>query len=141
MFLFFFFKQKTAYEMRISDWSSDVCSSDLREIFLEEYPAHLLGAIPMLLSHQVAGRKGEYARGTSTIMDAFLHQTMYHGLGTLELNLRAQGYDKPMLVSHNSGGMAQLNSTDALKTVHSGPVRSEEHTSELQSLMRISYAV
>src|SRR3546814_11917735 len=30
---FFFFKQKTAYEMRISDWSSDVCSSDLRELF------------------------------------------------------------------------------------------------------------
>src|SRR3546814_4720001 len=29
-FFFFFFKQKTAYEMRISDWSSDVCSSDLR---------------------------------------------------------------------------------------------------------------
>src|SRR3546814_3917702 len=29
MFLFFFFKQKTAYELRISDWSSDVCSSDL----------------------------------------------------------------------------------------------------------------
>lgn len=94
----------------------------VREIFLEEYPGHLLGAIPILLSHQVAGRKGEYARGTSTIMDAFLHQTMYHGLGTLELNLRAQGYDKPMLVSHNSGGMAQLNSTDALQTVHSGPV-------------------
>src|SRR3546814_4753134 len=30
MIFFFFFKQKTAYEMRISDWSSDVCSSDLR---------------------------------------------------------------------------------------------------------------
>src|SRR3546814_18928480 len=30
--LFFFFKQKTAYEMRISDWSSDVCSSDLAVI-------------------------------------------------------------------------------------------------------------
>src|SRR3546814_1036025 len=29
--MFFFFKQKTAYEMRISDWSSDVCSSDLTE--------------------------------------------------------------------------------------------------------------
>src|SRR3546814_10161622 len=29
LFIFFFFKQKTAYEMRISDWSSDVCSSDL----------------------------------------------------------------------------------------------------------------
>src|SRR3546814_1072872 len=33
---FFFFKQKTAYEMRISDWSSDVCSSDLIEV---EQPA------------------------------------------------------------------------------------------------------
>src|SRR3546814_7370041 len=31
MYFFFFFKQKTAYEMRISDWSSDVCSSDLLE--------------------------------------------------------------------------------------------------------------
>src|SRR3546814_6715191 len=30
--LFFFFKQKTAYEMRISDWSSDVCSSDLYHV-------------------------------------------------------------------------------------------------------------
>src|SRR3546814_1192080 len=35
--LFFFFKQKTAYEMRISDWSSDMCSSDLEHIaFIEE---------------------------------------------------------------------------------------------------------
>src|SRR3546814_8585021 len=32
VFLFFFFKQKTAYEMRISDWSSDVCSSDLQPL-------------------------------------------------------------------------------------------------------------
>src|SRR3546814_16972316 len=32
VFLFFFFKQKTAYEMRISDWSSDVCSSDLLRV-------------------------------------------------------------------------------------------------------------
>src|SRR3546814_5227483 len=31
LFCFFFFKQKTAYEMRISDWSSDVCSSDLAQ--------------------------------------------------------------------------------------------------------------
>src|SRR3546814_1249803 len=35
-FLFFFFKQKTAYEMRISDWSSDVCSSDLVASYLIE---------------------------------------------------------------------------------------------------------
>src|SRR3546814_3918168 len=40
MFLFgvFFFKQKTAYEMRISDWSSDVCSSDLEHFSQERDP-------------------------------------------------------------------------------------------------------
>src|SRR3546814_10414786 len=32
MYVFFFIKQKTAYEMRISDWSSDVCSSDLENV-------------------------------------------------------------------------------------------------------------
>src|SRR3546814_9652984 len=36
--VFFFFKQKTAYEMRISDWSSDVCSSDLRKTALTATP-------------------------------------------------------------------------------------------------------
>src|SRR3546814_8267698 len=34
IFIVFFFKQKTAYEMRISDWSSDVCSSDLEGFVL-----------------------------------------------------------------------------------------------------------
>src|SRR3546814_6091683 len=39
----FFFKQKTAYEMRISDWSSDVCSSDLRLQLGAELPVHIGG--------------------------------------------------------------------------------------------------
>src|SRR3546814_4448022 len=39
---FFFFKQKTAYEMRISDWSSDVCSSDLHAVALEAERLHRL---------------------------------------------------------------------------------------------------
>src|SRR3546814_8563213 len=38
---FFFFKQKTAYEMRISDWSSDVCSSDLNVIRRSVFTAHI----------------------------------------------------------------------------------------------------
>src|SRR3546814_13092047 len=41
---FFFFKQKTAYEMRISDWSSDVCSSDLQQLAAAEGPASALDA-------------------------------------------------------------------------------------------------
>src|SRR3546814_9146356 len=44
--LFFFFKQKTAYEMRISDWSSDVCSSDLVTPYLRRSVAAELGIKP-----------------------------------------------------------------------------------------------
>ena len=66
--------------------------------------------------------QGRVRAGTSTIVDAFLHPTMYHALSELEQNLRDHGYTQPMLVNHNSGGMAQLNSTDALQTIHSGPV-------------------
>src|SRR3546814_7962612 len=40
--VFVFFKQKTAYEMRISDWSSDVCSSDLRLLVASGRPAYVL---------------------------------------------------------------------------------------------------
>src|SRR3546814_13040963 len=59
MYCFFFFKQKTAYEMRISDWSSDVCSSDLEVAIGERVERecrgerahrrrHLLGRHPAL---------------------------------------------------------------------------------------------
>src|SRR3546814_4983932 len=51
--VFFFFKQKTAYEMRISDWSSDVCSSDLRRLFRRRrLPLHAHAVIP------ARGRRG-----------------------------------------------------------------------------------
>src|SRR3546814_9889663 len=48
--MFFFFKQKTAYEMRISDWSSDVCSSDL---FLGLQLADFIAKAPRLLEFQI----------------------------------------------------------------------------------------
>ena len=107
------------------------------EIILEEYPAHELGSIPVLLSSQVSGRKGEYIRAMSTVVDAFLHETMFHALNQLSSNLRESGYDKPMLVIHNSGGMAQPNSTDALQTIHSGPIAGvggAQHLSETTGL-------
>jgi N-methylhydantoinase A len=105
----------------------------VEEIILEEYPTHMLGAIPVILSHQVAERKGEYVRITSAILDAYLHDQMYHALSSLEMTLKEYGYNKPMLVVHNIGGMAQLNSTHALQTIHSGPtagINAAEHLSE-----------
>ena len=107
------------------------------EIILDEYPTHELGSIPVLLSSQVSGRKGEYVRAMATIVDAFLHETMFHALNQLSNNLRDSGYQKPMLVIHNSGGMAQPNSTDALQTIHSGPIAgigAAQHLSETTGL-------
>src|SRR3546814_16838841 len=62
-FVFFFFKQKTAYELRISDWSSDVCSSDL-------YSTHLPGC-PCAETPGAAGRLTHANTGASQGSPAF----------------------------------------------------------------------
>src|SRR3546814_9214400 len=54
LFYFFFFKQKTAYEMRISDWSSDVCSSDLRKNY--EIGSKIAQAASMMTDTTVESR-------------------------------------------------------------------------------------
>src|SRR3546814_3573095 len=132
--LFFFFKQKTAYEMRISDWSSDVCSSDLNR-----YCLHLIAALlcfqkrrdctcptPVTFLISVCNIRGRYI-------------TVSTGRRTI---VRATECDD----QGSMAAVARLKKTIS-KTVKSiGPSgsprrRSEEHTSELQSLMRISYAV
>src|SRR3546814_7362501 len=71
---FFFFKQKTAYEMRISDWSSDVCSSDLlnAELVLFEQVAKAQDA------HAI--RNALSARETSEVtVQRRLEQCLFHG--------------------------------------------------------------
>src|SRR3546814_7427689 len=57
MCFLFFFKQKTAYEMRISDWSSDVCSSDLIEQRTFDTQAEELEYLARLISQQIEGGK------------------------------------------------------------------------------------
>jgi N-methylhydantoinase A len=104
---------------------------EVERIILKEYPTHVLGAIPIVLSHRVAGRKGEYSRTMSAVLDAYLHDQMYHGMSTLEVALRQNGYARPMLLVHNTSGMAQLNSTHSLQTIHSGPIAGLEATNYL----------
>src|SRR3546814_6327523 len=59
----FFFKQKTAYEMRISDWSSDVCSSDLRSELKKRISENTLNKAVQLMGYE--GRlTGHGIRGT-----------------------------------------------------------------------------
>src|SRR3546814_8567960 len=75
MFFVFFFKQKTAYEMRISDWSSDVCSSDLRLSFhsrsssvqgwLQRRSAQTTIVIPAKAGTHWFSQQGPSSRGVS----------------------------------------------------------------------------
>src|SRR3546814_13012386 len=65
---FFFFKQKTAYEMRISDWSSDVCSSDLRATWV--FP------VPELPSAMTFSRRSMYSQRASSRTRALLRLGM-----------------------------------------------------------------
>src|SRR3546814_17237580 len=58
-FLFFFFKQKTAYEMRISDWSSDVCSSDMMQSLPALILSHVTINLPFLAWMLISFFEGE----------------------------------------------------------------------------------
>src|SRR3546814_3555225 len=105
---FFFFKQKTAYEMRISDWSSDVCSSDLTRTGRDGggWPGRRSGALRW--------------RSCST---------------------RPGSSRSPPATSRTAGRSVSRTTSASARPSSAWPTRSEEHTSELQSLMRISYAV
>src|SRR3546814_10834609 len=108
--------------MRISDWSSDVCSSDLRP-------------------HQSAQRLPLPVPAPCPILQACEHQPFHSPSGVsgspsitrggAPASTRVIGTPRPLVATVATGA--------PLSTATKG--RSEEHTSELQSLMRISYAV
>src|SRR3546814_10859796 len=105
--LCFFFKQKTAYELRISDWSSDVCSSDL-------------------------GRLGAGLGCPAEARHVGMRRALRRQQGD-RLTFRVDGF----LVLHED----EVIEACSAQGDGARDRRSEEHTSELQSLMRISYAV
>src|SRR3546814_20711959 len=81
---FFFFKQKTAYEWRISDWSSDVCSSDLLERVLIDRPGIVVGKVAAIARDKIPvdlvelageGRRVDRRQYRFAIIDAGLHRS------------------------------------------------------------------
>src|SRR3546814_8568574 len=125
----FFCKQKTAYEMRISDWSSDVCSSDLRHGPVLVRDGGPCGHRPSGLDHRILYRH--------QLPSGPLHRQGV-GDGTWHQCDPGSG-DQPGIhgaahLCHRGGGRCRLSARGRDR-------RSEEPTSELQSLMRISYAV
>src|SRR3546814_1795107 len=107
--------------MRISDWSSDVCSSDLG-VQLPARQAISLGRFDFAMVH-AADRPGEDFRGVGAGVQGEGQDRAVHRIAkeTVEQGLGAHRFEAV------DAGVADQ--------------RSEEHTSELQSLMRISYAV
>src|SRR3546814_4191277 len=75
--LFFFFKQKTAYEMRISDWSSDVCSSDLE---LGRIEMHLVSLREQSVS--IGGKTFHFDAG-ETIRTEYSHKYTLEEFGAM----------------------------------------------------------
>src|SRR3546814_1143040 len=119
--------------MRISDWSSDVCSSDLLEIIPVE--AVVARDQPAAL-HQRMGA-GEEVRHRADVATAALAVPALHLAGAQRRpGLGGQVADAHLL-QHRQRLGAVLERTAQLGQHH--VARSEEHTSELQSLMRTSY--
>src|SRR3546814_4160609 len=131
--IFFFFKQKTAYEMRISDWSSDVCSSDLQSggcrCRRDTVPAQV--APDRIARRTRARRNGAQGDMASDIVN----QVADTAITVLRCAAHRFEHDRVKITRY-------LAPPEGIAGRHErAGQRSEEHTSELQSLMRISYAV
>src|SRR3546814_8665770 len=141
--MLFFFKQKTAYEMRISDWSSDVCSSDLQPHARRHQPgaADAEDASGAAASHDRGAGSGEGPPGDPGDRRADHRPGLQH----CPSHLSVKGFRGPFeRLRVRSGGDARALAKRAGRHpphARRSAARSEEHTSELQSLMRISYAV
>src|SRR3546814_3083059 len=116
--------------MRISDWSSDVCSSDLgQKVDPARGPERGEPVRRQRLDRREVRDEGRVARESLFLKDAGDFQ---NGLRLLLCPLNPGPRSRPPI------------DIDATRVLHSDAhygLRSEEHTSELQSLMRISYAV
>src|SRR3546814_3088047 len=115
--------------MRISDWSSDVCSSDLPARFLPDGCRQRGGKI-FARAYQIAGVIAHPDENAPAAVRSYA-QPQFIILGeTARIEWQAALILRYLLKGSASKGAA-----------HARRRRSEEHTSELQSLMRISYAV
>src|SRR3546814_1522754 len=140
MYSIFVFKQKTAYEMRISDWSSDVCSSDLRIHHIAQFGLrirHRQLRDRVLITHRTI----EYRAFAFDEAQAETHCIgNRQDVGEQDRGIEAVAIER--LQGHFAAQFriaAQRHEVAGLRP-RRAIFKSEEHTSELQSLMRISYA-
>src|SRR3546814_4570126 len=118
--------------MRISDWSSDVCSSDLQAAVIADDRRDL----HVVVDHVHAGEQRHVVVEAAVVGDGLrdLQAVLLAELEVVGTVARGDVHEAGALVGGGELGRQQRH-------VVIVAVRSEEHTSELQSLMRISYAV
>src|SRR3546814_10781555 len=114
--------------MRISDWSSDVCSSDLLEREIEQDLAHVAWAPRVNISARTGRHLEKLVPALETALNSW-DQRIPTGKFNAFLSELVAEHPHPL-----RGGKQP-------RILFGTQARSEEHTSELQSLMRISYAV
>src|SRR3546814_20806161 len=129
VFVFFFFKQKTAYDMRISDWSSDVCSSDLDEAEIVTLAVHprqqRLGVARALLQQGLAaaGGRGAAACFLEVAEDNRPARALYAALGFAEIGRRRDSYD-----GKQENGAGHVNRRDAILKIRRATCRERVGT-------------
>src|SRR3546814_8637322 len=137
MYVFFFFKQKTAYELRISDWSSDVCSSDLC-LCAARRSAAGRGIVLRIEGRRAGGGATGGGPGGFACLEEQRHARFCRA--GVRRDLRARRALPADRACRRADRL--LRWPRWLRRIQGRRrTRSEEHTSELQSLMRISYAV
>ncbi|MEH6543545.1 MAG: hydantoinase/oxoprolinase family protein [Porticoccaceae bacterium] len=88
---------------------------------LERYPRHLLGAIPVLFSHELVRDDNHGRRLLSAVVNSYLHSGMEHFLYGAERISKQHHLASPMLIYRNDGDSARVAKTTAIKTYGSGP--------------------
>src|SRR3546814_9954928 len=128
--------------MRISDWSSDVCSSDLRlaellrqAVIPKHFPRRFVQSVQQRFSHDNTRRNGVAANALRTVLRGDIFRKCIDGAFAGGIGGRIEIAPLCRARTDVDDGAA------ALRYHERQCMRSEEHTSELQSLMRISYAV
>ena len=94
----------------------------IKQVIEEEYPEDYLGSLPVFLSSDVSPKSGEYTRFITTIVNAYIHGVMADELTKLGNELRDGGYQRPLMLIHNTGGMKKVSRTRAVLTHNAGPV-------------------
>src|SRR3546814_5580980 len=142
MCFFFFCKQKTAYEMRISDWSSDVCSSDLVGAALQAVSRNHpeTRGNPPFCGTMSRGNERDLAQSLKKrCADKYIAMSRDIAFILLSPATSRKPSNLPNPTLNPSEPRQKMRAT--LDRAPLPETRSEEHTSELQSLMRNSYAV